>query len=348
MSHVTIMVGDQPSTKHYTVDTETDRPRKGQVKTSYYHDSYTVPVNNLADLYEVIESVRENPNAFIIRGHGKELEQNHVLRRLEDPANFHEVATQWICCDFDAEITPVLDPNSLEAIEWLIWNKLPEQFRNVDCIFQWSNSAGLSYKGHSVKEGTNVHLFFWLSRPLSNTELKQWFKPQHEEGFDISTFNTVTPIFVGSHIVRETGIEDLIPSQNKFGILPYARGLVQVPEIDVNTVENFILKGMEMPEDTISDIMRQLYSLGAIYKSTGGWYKLKHPREKTPGDWHIRKTDPTLVHHHVHKSKRIDNWIRDFYGVEATFTITKPEVATGVSGLKLLQKQRKMKYGKAF
>lgn len=334
-NYLTVLIGDQASTKHYTIDADTDRPLKGKVKTSYLHDSYTVPVSNLADLYEALASVRSNPNAFIIRGRGREDMMTRVRRTKDDPANFYEQATQWICFDFDSLMTvgdmswdEALKFGNDECIYEIIRNYLPKEFQFVDFIYQWSSSAGLYYKDQPVKEGINIHLFFWLNRAVTDQELKAWFKHYKEPAFDLSVFRTITPIFVGNHIVRDERIIDCIPDDEKFGILEGRiplRKSVQVPEIDTNVLEQWLLDSMTMPEDNVSEILQQLYTLGAIYKSTGAWYKLKHPAEKTPGDWHIRKTDPKVVHHHAHNSKRIDRWIKDFYGVDATFKLPQED-----------------------
>lgn len=328
-NYLTVLVGDQPSTKHYTIDADTDIPLKGKVKTSYYHDSYTVPVDNLADLYEALESVRSNPNAFIIRGRGREDQMSKVRRTKDDPANFTEQPTQWICFDFDS--LEGFTGYSDDTVQSIIKQCLPAEFHVADYIYQWSSSAGLYYKEQPIKPGINIHLFFWLDRAVTDRELKAWFKSYAEPKFDTSVFRTITPIFVGNHVVRDERIVDTIADENKFGIcqgiIPL-RSTVIVPEIDTNVLETWLLESMAMPEDTTSEILQQLYTLGAIYKSTGAWYKLKHPGEKTPGDWHIRKNDPKVVHHHAHKSKRIDRWIKDFYNVDAAFKLPDDDEIT--------------------
>ena len=117
----------------------------GKVKTSYYHDSATVRIENLCDLYERLAFVRQDPNAFIIRAAGIHDAQRRVLRRLSEPENFKEEATAWVCLDFDKyEVPPSIERTSQDAIEYLIETILPAPFRNVSYIYQWSSSAGLS------------------------------------------------------------------------------------------------------------------------------------------------------------------------------------------------------------
>lgn len=312
-THLTIMIGDTPSTKHYKI--EKGVATAGKVKTSYYHDSATVSIENLSDLYEQLAFIRQDANAFIVRAAGTEPAQHRVLRRLNEPENFKEQATAWVCLDFDKYEVPVsIERVSPDAIEYLIETILPVSFRNVSYIYQWSSSAGLEYNGVPVKTGTNVHLFFCLDRALLNTELKAWFQKQIKEGFDESTFNTITPIFVGNHIVKDDGITDIIPEHEKFGIVCKKSDTVRVPNIRAFVAP--VQSGTLLSADTTNEILLTLNSMNAIYHRGANWIKLKHPGERTPGDWFVKPSSPTVVHHHVKKSMRIDRWIKEFYGID--------------------------------
>jgi len=324
-THLTIMIGDTPSTKHYKI--ENGVATSGKVKTSYYHDSATVRIENLCDLYERLAFVRQDPNAFIIRAAGIHDAQRRVLRRLSEPENFKEQATAWVCLDFDKyEVPPSIERTSQDAIEYLIETILPAPFHNVSYIYQWSSSAGLEYNGVPVKPGTNVHLFFYLDRALLNTELKSWFHKQIEEGFDPSTFNSVLPIFVGNHIVKDDAIVDIIPDEEKFGIVAKKNDVVKVPNIKAFVAPP--RRGELLSADTTNEILLTLNSLNAIYHRGANWIKLKHPGEKTPGDWFVKPSSPTVVHHHVKKSMRIDRWLKEFYGldVDIEFPTDTPKV----------------------
>lgn len=343
-THITFLVGDKPSTKHYTIDPETNTARKGHVSTSYLHNSATVDISDIADLYEVIESVRADPNAFIIRGKGVEDVQVGVRRTKEDPQNFVEAPTAWVCLDFDEwkldddeylcadnrmtrdEFAP--PRTSPEAIEHIIQHDLPAEFRNVTYIYQWSSSAGLEYGGKPVKAGTNLHLFFMLDRALIDRELTAWLETIGEQRyrkrvFDTSVFRTITPIFVGNHIVKDERIVDVIPDERKFGIV--AKELFEVPVPDIELKEQHIVLD-SISFETTNEILQKLQEVGAIYRRSGSWIKLKHPGEKTPGDWHVRYDSPTYVHHHVKKSMPVGDWLKEFYGVDFAY---KKTISTG-------------------
>lgn len=341
------MNGSEPSTKIYHINPFTNETIKGEVTQSYFHDSYTIEINDIADLYEAIEIARAHPNCYVIRGHGIEQEQIQVRRiKYSDDTpdgKFKEVPTSWICCDFDKYITPVANRNSIEAIEWLIENELPHEFHNVTYIYQWSSSSGLEYNNIPIKDGTNVHLFFWLDRALSNVELKTWFNKQIENGFDSSTFNTVTPIHVGSHVEKDSRIIDTISDDKKFGIVMKTNDSVVVPSIKI--VEKMFDTSL-ITLELSNDIMTALQELGAIHGKRSGWVKLKHPQEKTAGDWFVKPNSPQVVHHHLQKSMRVDKWIKQFYGVDKKFNFPNNNIkvdkgAEIANKLKMLSK----KYG---
>ena len=316
-THITLMEGDTSSTKHYTIVDGQARP--GQVKQAYFHDSWTIPIENLADLYDVIATARANPRMYIIRAQGLDDVQCRVRRRLlcdQSPdAHFYEMPTAWICCDFDKyEVPPSIDPRSPDAIEYLIDTILPAEFRNASYIYQWSSSAGLDYEGRPVKPGTNVHLFFYLDRALYNTELEAWFSKQIKEGFDGSTFRTVTPIFVGNHIVRDPAIVDTIPDADKFGIVAKRHDQVRVPVIKI--LPKPTRSQDTVPIETSDKILQTLRDIGAIYKRGSNYLSLKHPQERTPGGWYLWYNKPQIIHHPGHKAKRVDRWIKEFYGID--------------------------------
>lgn len=315
------MEGDKPSIKRYEIDNTTNTAEKGLVEQAYWHFSYTIPIENLVDLYDIISYAREENHRYIIRGAGvfpkQELVRRTKYNELDNQeGKFREEATSWICLDFDKYIVPNHNRNSIEAIEWLIKNELPEEFHNVSYIYQWSSSAGLEYNNKPIKDGTNVHLFFYLNTCLTVDQYKSWFSVEIEKGFDPSTFNTVTPIFVNSFVERDSRIIDTIKDEDKFGIVAKLQQEVVVPEIK-ETVKDVTQYVSDL--DLTNEIMSALQEIGAIYGRRSGWILLKHPQEKTPGDWHIKPHSPQVIHHHVRDSMRIDKWIKKYYGIDKKF-----------------------------
>lgn len=337
VSHVTLLFGDKPSTKCYRI--EDDKALKGEVSTAYLHSGVVIPLSNLADLFEAISIVRQDPAGYIIRGK-PEQDTFSEMRRLKE--NFHEVGTQWICCDFDSyEVPTGVNRTSLAAIEHLIDTILPATFKNVSYIYQWSASAGLEYNG-PIKQGTNVHLFFYLSTFVTDQELIHWFDQQIADGFDKSTFNTVTPIFVGSHVEKDQRIIDIIDEEDKFGIVMKENDHVQVPIINVPVRK--VLQMNSLSADTNSDILQKIYSVGCVHRRGGGYIKVWHPIERTRGDWYIRTDDPMWVGHQVKKSMRVDKWLKEFWSVDLGIDLNSKQDRPGYGKLtnrKILQRDPK-------
>jgi hypothetical protein len=315
-----MLIGSKPSTKHYTIDPVSDIATKGKVEMAYEYESQTIPVENIDDLYGAIDYVRENDKAYIIRGLGQADYQAKVRRTLvidndHNQPNFMEVGSAWVCCDFDQyEVSSDINRTSIDAVEYLIDTYLPKQFKDVTYVYQWSASAGLEYKKQQVKSGTSVHLFFYLDSILNNLKLKAWFKKQEKEGFDISTFNTVTPIFVNTNVVKDPRIIDVIEEKNKFGLVRKLKNIVQVPNIqlksNVPTSAN-----QQLSIDTQDKILQALNSVGAIYKRGQGYYKLWHRGEGSKGDWFVYTKNLKVVHHHVKKSMSTQLWLEEYWGL---------------------------------
>jgi hypothetical protein len=338
-SHVTVMTGEKESTKIYSVGAD-GKCEKGEVASSFYFNSSVVEVNDIGELYSVLLDVRQSTKSFIIRGRSvkDELEETRRLKKY-----FCEVGTAWICCDFDsAVIDSSIGRTSQEAIEYLIANKLPTCFHNVSYVYQWSASAGLEHNGVPIKKGTNVHLFFYLDKLVDNVEFKTWFAAEIKaKQFDPSTFNTVTPIFVGSHIIKDDAIVDVIPSDEKFGIVLKDQLEIAVPEIEKKGVtpeseeeavrSNFA--SFKASTDTPNEILVKIQCSDSVFKETDEYIKLWHPREKSKGDWFVYLENPAVVCHHQHSAMRVDRWFEEFWGLDIKVKFVDPVVKAAVEKL---------------
>jgi hypothetical protein len=115
----------------------------------------------------------------------------------------------------------------------------------------------------------------------------------------------------------------MIEDSRKFGVVVKDVLEVPVPAIEIKE-QHIVLDSISF--ETTNDILQKLQEVGAVYKRTGSWIKLKHPREKTPGDWHVRYDSPTMAHHHVKKSMPIAEWLKEFYGIDFAY---KKAISTG-------------------
>lgn len=159
----------------------------------------TVPVRGLADLAALVETLRQQPNAFLIRGRLRNglRYSEQVERRCRDSAErglaaFEPAAHHWLMVDVDSTPAKTLD-------EWRA--SLPPELRQAGLAFQPSAKAHLSptLRGHA---------FFWLDAPVGDTQLRQWASAR---GFDRSLYTPVQPHFIADPIF--SGCDDPIADE---------------------------------------------------------------------------------------------------------------------------------------
>ncbi|MGZ8883060.1 MAG: hypothetical protein ACXW1B_06235, partial [Nitrososphaeraceae archaeon] len=120
-THITVLTGQKPSIKNYII--EDGKPKKGTVKTSYLFEYVTHDINNIDELYDIINQTSNNDNGVVIRGRTK-YKQDWDVRRLlkdhkdSDVGTFFDEPTAWVCIDFDEQSAPDhIDRLSQDAIE---------------------------------------------------------------------------------------------------------------------------------------------------------------------------------------------------------------------------------------
>ena len=315
-THITVLKGEKPYLKQYQiVDGKVD---KGEVKTAYKHDYVTHDIHNIDELYNIIQQTSTSDNSFIIRGRTSYKQDWDQVRTIKDDltpeGTFEEHPTAWLCIDFDKKEVPNLNRNSLEAVEWLIQNQLPTEFHNASYIYQWSSSAGLEYNNIPVKIGTNVHLFFYLDKGLVEGELKGWLPKSN--GFDVSVFQTIQPIFVNPKCIKDDGIVDVI-TQDKIGIIHKQEPLVKTPnEFILNQFKEKYSTAASIDVDCADVIIQKLNEVGCIVNKSSRTLSLKSPKEKSQGGFFCMIHDPRYINHGNKPSRRVDVWLMEEWGIE--------------------------------
>lgn len=320
-THITILTGKIPSTKHYSI--VEGKARKGKSEFGKIYNSETLTIEGLDELYEVLAKVSHNPRQYIIRGKGLTDKQSEVRRTKNSELKsgyFNEERTAWLCFDFDEALTPAVDRLSTEAIEWLVQNRLPDEFHGVSYIYQFSCTSGLEYLNTPIKQGTNVHIFFYLNKAVGWDELKRWFSKEidafnecHSNGIDPATLRTVTPIFINTQVIKNKRIIDKLSGKQRINIILKKKDEVEVPAIP-DPVEKH--SSFSLDDDVNNAILEELDDIGCFYGKAGGAYKLYHPYEKTPGDWFVYPDGPQVVHHHTKKSMSVWKWVKEFWNTE--------------------------------
>ena len=188
-----------------------------------HFDASSIFVDSLDDLSVALVKLEECSSQLVIRGTLKEGKLPRRLRRLLNGplANFETCSRQWLFIDIDnLELPDKWSDfnNHVDAIVEHTTNHLPSEFHRVDTHWQFSSSMG-------IKEGIRIHLWFWLSRPISDVEAETWLSDAKMD-IDMRLYNpvqihyTATPIFSGGRID---------PVHTRSGIRRFNNGLDTVP-----------------------------------------------------------------------------------------------------------------------
>ena len=169
---------------------------------------------DLRSLARLIEDIRNDGNAFIVRGElddagrmaceaADACNRVHRIARRKNyqgdgiPAHLIEVPRQWIMSDIDGWQLPpgadlTIDPTPV--IDAAIRSLYPEPFHEAECFWQLSASAGFA------PGLLKVHPFFWLSESHDNAYLRRWFQ-HYAPLVDIAPFSAGQPHYITDPVV---------------------------------------------------------------------------------------------------------------------------------------------------
>ena len=105
----------------------------------------------------------------------------HPLTKRPDEGKqtFRPVPRRWTAVDIDKlPLPPSLDWRvDPQALVRFLTDQLPAAFRGVRCILQLTASTGLPGSEGRI----SARLWFWLSRGVTNSELKLWLCEKNHE-----------------------------------------------------------------------------------------------------------------------------------------------------------------------
>ncbi len=235
---------DARATKRWKWDTAKQEWSKISYEAGAWFVPQEHPVADLAGLVEVLDTVRRDPRAFVVRGSltpdtieaiatAAARQETHLIRRRKHAKgdvvpSLAEVDRRWIMVDIDSWPLPawgdlVDDPEM--AIDAAIHELLPEAFHDAECWWQLSSSAGFA-AGY-----LKVHLFFWLSTPAANTHIKAVLK-QYAPGVDRAPFSAAQPHYIADPII-ENGHD---PLPRRTGWRRGIESVVVLPELRVEAL----------------------------------------------------------------------------------------------------------------
>lgn len=188
--------------------------------TSYslarFFDVVSKDVSCLDDLAKAVLSYSQKHTICVIRGELiDKSESKRVLRRCKDKINketgeieratFKPQPRQWCMFDIDnVEYTGDGNfKNSSHVMSWLRDNILPDDLKITDFFYQCSSSWGIK-NDKTIK----AHIWFWLDRKYSDSELKQYVK-KNNLPFDTAMFNPVQVHYTANPIFTDGAIDPL-------------------------------------------------------------------------------------------------------------------------------------------
>ena len=196
---------DKPCTKRFKLqDGEWAEQSKGM---PFAFDVREQTINGLDDLSEALSALETDSQVTIIRG--KSVNELPVLsvRRLNE--NFQAEPRQWCLIDIDELLIPEefqdFNNHLPELVEASI-QQLPPEFQSVDCWYQFSSSMG-------IKKGKiRIHLWFWLSRKVFDSEMKAWLVSPPA---DLRLFSPVQMHYIARPLFSEGAVDPVSQRSGK-------------------------------------------------------------------------------------------------------------------------------------
>ena len=221
--------------KSWARDPETGEPVARGYDSAKNFRCEVQPIGGIEELSALLIELERARTTFIIRGElvpGSEnadgtVWRQHLPNKEDGKVRFKEPegGRRWAMLDFDKVEMPTAvdligDPEG--AVEHLI-GRLPSAFQDVSFHWQLSASAGMG-----SRDQLSAHVWFWLDRGVTDTELKAWVR---STGLPIDTalFTPTQPHYTGTPIFQR-GLVD--PLRRRSGLW---RGLwddVEFPEVE--------------------------------------------------------------------------------------------------------------------
>jgi hypothetical protein len=231
MSAVTVLraIKNFRATKTWSLQTSGEWKLQKSYGAGMHFAPATIAVTSLDELYQLLDQLRHDPAAFIVRGDLAPWVREMLAKRPD--AKFRRLKTgrkptlieeprPWLMADIDAfDLLPgeclITDPE--RPIRRAIETVLPAPFHRADMV--WQLSASSWFKPDVLK----VHLWYWLDRPAGSAELKH--SMPGKPFVDPVTFETIQIHYTADPIIE--GGEDPLP--RRVGML---RGEVRAVAID--------------------------------------------------------------------------------------------------------------------
>jgi hypothetical protein len=190
-------------------------------------NAVSVPLGSLNGLSALLTKLEKYHGKAVIRGDLKDTVEGQVVVRQFGSAGapFKPAERQWLCIDVDSLSLPadMTDFNvRAEAVALFAVAQLPPEFQGISFHWQFSGSMG-------VKPGIRIHLWFWLSRAISDPEAINWLA-RSATPIDMHLYNPIQLTFTANPIFDPP---DADPVRIRSGLVRLDRDEVKVPN-DLN------------------------------------------------------------------------------------------------------------------
>jgi hypothetical protein len=206
-----------------------------------YFTSRSYPVNNIRELSVVLTTLESLSNALVIRGtahHDLDVTKPHQRTKYQPPnyATPHQ-GRYYFQLDVDKLQLPSgkkLTRRTVENVLKYVVGKLPTELQEVSYHWQLSSSAGIN---DSTK--VSVHLWFWLTHPVPDGDLKRWGKHVNaQKGFkliDTALFNDVQAHYTAAPIFKN--MQDPFPRRSGLTLKRYDEATLVIPSASTSIVQ---------------------------------------------------------------------------------------------------------------
>lgn len=199
MPQITILRSSdgRPQCKKFELDG--DQLKSIEQAWAFLFDVEQCEIGDLHQLSALLKDLEKQPNAFIVRGKLNEGQSSLSVRRrfAGVGASFRAHKCQWLCVDIDHLAPPNELPHFNEQpnlVAEYAASHLSQEFHGVDFYWQYSGSMG-------IKPGIRIHLWFWLSRPITDQEARAWLLDAQTK-IDFSLYTPIQPHFTAAPIFK--------------------------------------------------------------------------------------------------------------------------------------------------
>jgi len=159
---------------------------------------------DIHELSKILTDLEGDTHSCVIRGVVKEGVANPCRRRA---ISFNDKLHWFVCLDFDS-IPGELAPHEV------VKQCLPEEFQNASFHWQYSGS-------HGFKEGTRMHAWFWMDKPVTSSGWIEWMASHGTDTdgkpllqIDPALYRVVQPHITANPILK--GVSDPVEIRSGF------------------------------------------------------------------------------------------------------------------------------------